>query len=245
MPTEPSSKPARDWSVNMSRETPAKPAAAPQSGAVVKPKVLPKPASDHAAPPDAASDRAARRAAHLDKIMAPPPSGGKTAPIAIGLALALLVVGAVVSCRTKHKAAEQRIAQASAAVSGYVSRAEALKKQSAPFLKQLDGALGELQSIASAKAPGKDFRQRLDAAITTVSTVENAVFAEERGPEALAEALETLKGRPDHAALAENVRAAAAEIKAQQSAMDAKCQKVRAMIVSADQQMQRLGVGAK
>ncbi len=287
MPTESSSKPARDWSVNTSQEPPAKPAAATPPSAVVRPKVLAKPAAVPTATPpsavvrpkvlakptaapvaapqaavvrpkvlakpthapaastDAEADRAARRAAHLNKIMAPPPSGGKTAPIAIALALALLVGGAVVSCHTKHKAAEQRIAQASAAVNGYVGRATTLKEQSASFLQQLDGALGDLQAIASAKAPGKDFQQRFDAAIATVGKVENTAFAPDNNPEQLTEALETLKGRPDHAAQAEKVRAAAAEIKSQQNAIDAKCQKVRAMIVSADQQMRRLGIGAK
>jgi hypothetical protein len=51
MPTESSSKPARDWSVNTSQEPPAKPAAATRPSAVVRPKVLAKPAAAPTATP--------------------------------------------------------------------------------------------------------------------------------------------------------------------------------------------------
>jgi hypothetical protein len=221
-----------NWSVTVNGDTPAKPAVKPGSGTVQgaaqkEPAAKPKPV--------VLKHPAAGRTADLDKIMAPPPSGSKLMPVAVGVAVLLLICAAAANVRSKHKAAAQQAAQASATVTAFINRVEELKKQAPSFHRQLDELASDLQPIAAASSPDKAYPPRINNAILTLAKVEKALFDGESDGEQVMQALAELEQRPEHPALAEKVLAARNAYKALQKEAEAKCQKVRSLIMSAEQ----------
>lgn len=248
MQAESSDKPAsRDWSVNVgggaaaggtppAAKVPVQPASKGRPVSVSHKPAAPAAASQPQAgsKPSAEEQLANNRAARLDKILAAPPSrGGKLAPIALGVVLALLIGAGISAHLSKKKAAEQQAAQCLATVTGFIARLEEVKKQAGPYQQQLDATISELQALIAAPALDQESPKRVDRAISTVSKVENAVFSVEADEEQARQALEGLAARPNYQALSEKLRAALADYKGQQKAVDGKCQKARTMIQSA------------
>ena len=246
-PAKQTEKPARgDWAVAVTPEPPAahKPLVKHTPAVIHKRPAAAHPPSDGHAPA-AEAHPSGNRAEKLDKVFAPPPSRGKLARIMVGLAIVLVVGVAVAAHLSTRRAEEQRTEKALATVTGFISRLEELKKQAAPYQQQLDGPIADLQSILAASVPNKDFPHRIDGAITSVAKVESAVFGVETEEEPAKQALEALARHPDYQALSGKMSAAVADYQGRQKTVEAKCQKVRSLIISARQQAQRLNGAAK
>ncbi len=261
----PAEKPAcRDWAVTIiNQEPPARQPQKPARGkravalkteqpAMCKPAVrhavavIHKRADDAQDPTDTppAPGKAPRpesRAAELDRLLAPPPSGGKFAPIAFCLVVVLAVGAGVATHLSRQKAAERRAAESYATVTGFIARVEELKKQAAPCQQQLEKPISELKSIVAAPAPGQDDAQRISSAIAVVATVESAFFGAETNEEQAQRALAALARHPDYQALSSKMRTALADYQGQQKAVESKCQSVRSMIMAANARMPRRG----
>ncbi len=162
------------------------------------------------------------------------PAKVKLLPVVICAAAVMLAGVGVTRHLSKRDAAKQQTAQAYATTTGFIARMDELKKQVPALQRQLDGPINDLKPVGSASAPSKDFKQRVDNAITTVKTVEKLVLDAETGEEQARQALAVLQEHAEYQSLSARVAAVSTEYKSLQQGVEAKCQTVRSLIMAAN-----------
>ena len=202
------------WSVNVAHDAPAKPKAQVLSHRSTAP--LPKP--DPEAPPQR-----------------PAPSKGKLLPIALCVAIVTVTCGFfTLRQRAQQKAADQRTAQAYAAVTTFITRVEELKKQVPLFEHPVEGSLNDLKPGSVAAASDKELSQHVANAVFAVKTAETRVLDADTGEEQAKQALAILAQHPEQQVLSGKMSAGLAEFKNLQHGIEAKCQTVRSLIMAAN-----------
>lgn len=202
------------WSVNVAHDAPAKPKAQVLSHRSTAP--LPKP--DPEEPPQR-----------------PAPSKGRLLPIALCVGSVIVACGFfALRQRAQQKAADQRTAQAYAAVTTFITRVEELKKQVPLFEHPLDGPLNDLKPGSAAAASDKELSQYVANAVFAVKTAETRVLDADTGEEQAKQALELLAQHPEHQALSGKMSAGLTEFRNLQHRVEAKCQSVRSLIMAAN-----------